>query len=77
MIQTYVQFLIVNVKPAIIMSSSETFARRPAEPQAFDPLSCASLHDEIIAIPKPFAEDHNFRVAHNFFVAYGDEVCDA
>lgn len=56
------------------MSSSETHPRRPAEPHAFDPLLCASLHNETIAILKPFAEEHGYRVVRNFFVAYGDEA---
>lgn len=56
------------------MSSSETQLRRPAEPHGFDPLACASLHNEIIAILKPFAEQHDFRVVGNYFDAYGDEA---
>lgn len=48
--------------------------RRPAEPHPFDPLLCAALHNEIIAILKPFAEEHGYRIVRNFFVAYGDDA---
>jgi hypothetical protein len=41
---------------------------------SFDPHLCASLHNQIIAILAPKAADHNNRVVHNFFVAYGDDA---
>lgn len=40
----------------------------------FDPLACASLHNQIITILQPYAEQHNNHVVHDFFIAYGDEA---
>lgn len=56
------------------MSSSETHPRRPVVAHAFDPLLCASLHNQIIDFLRPFAKEHRYRVIRNFFVAYGDEA---
>lgn len=39
---------------------------------SFDPLICASLHNQIIAILSSYAAEFNNRVAHNFFLAYAD-----
>lgn len=56
------------------MASSTNPLSGPVVPHAFDPLLCDSLHIQIMAILKPFAEKHNNHVVHNFFVAYGDEA---
>lgn len=47
----------------------------PAETaMTFDPLLCASLHNQIIALLAPQAAEYNNRVVHNFFVAYDVEA---
>lgn len=46
------------------------------EPSAFDPLLCADLHNQIIDILRPSAEEQNFSIIRNFFVAYGDRAVE-
>lgn len=46
------------------------------EPSAFDPLLCADLHNQIIDILRPSAEEQNFPIIRNFFVAYGDRAAE-
>lgn len=46
------------------------------EPSAFDPLLCADLHNQIIAILKPSAEEQDIPIIRNFFVAYGDQATE-
>lgn len=46
------------------------------EPNTFDPLLCADLHNRIVDILRPTAEEHNFPITRNFFVAYGDRATE-